>query len=347
MREKKYYPGIDILKFFAVLAVVLFHYADHGIVDLQAADLSYNWILLGILKCGGGIGNCLFILITGFLSINRKFDARVILKLWLQVFVASVIGQAAYCMFSGSMPGLKNLVKTFLPVTFNVYWYFSSYIVIYLLMPFINTLLDTIGQRKHQILAVLSIVLFSVIPTFTTTAWLTGINQIAMMIALYLVGGYYRKYGMSINARLLDVAMVLSMGFILVSEYVIRRFTGFDPFYFAWEMNKTPIVVFAVALFLRVMDSNMGAAFPAKIISKHAFGIYLIHIGWMSPLLYEKLFVNTFYSSPLMILHIAGYLVAVLVVCVLIDHLYQLLYKKVASNAIEKIGSQINSILMN
>ncbi len=285
-------------------------------------------------------------MITGFLSVKRKFDARSILKLWLQVFIASVVGQAVYCLVSGSMPGLKNLVKTFFPFTFNVYWYFSSYIVIYLLMPFINTMIDSIGQKKHKQIIGLSIILFSVIPTFTSTKWLTGINQIAMMIALYIVGSYCRKYSVSFGKKTLISCMVLSIIFLLVSEYVIRRFSSFDPFYFAWEMNKTPVVVFAVSLFLLVVNSNIYVTAMIKRVSKHAFGIYLIHIGWISPLLFEKVFANDkLYETPMMIVQIIGYLIAVLVVCVFIDYIYNILYNKIAAGIVDKVGKKMNEKL--
>ncbi len=53
METRKYYQGVDALKFIAVIAIVLFHYADHGLTDLRTADLSYNWLILGFLKLGG------------------------------------------------------------------------------------------------------------------------------------------------------------------------------------------------------------------------------------------------------------------------------------------------------
>ncbi len=43
MAEKKYYPAIDVLKFIAVITIVLFHFADHGVVNLVTSDISVNW----------------------------------------------------------------------------------------------------------------------------------------------------------------------------------------------------------------------------------------------------------------------------------------------------------------
>lgn len=54
MEVKKYNQGIDILKFIAAISIVLFHYVDHGVTDLTKAGISANWILMGVLKCGGG-----------------------------------------------------------------------------------------------------------------------------------------------------------------------------------------------------------------------------------------------------------------------------------------------------
>ena len=293
--------------------------------------------------CGGGVGNVLFILITGYLSTKRKFDAKSILKLWLQVLAVSIVGQVVYCIVSGSVPGTKNIIKTFLPVTFNVYWYFSAYIVIYFLMPFINILLDNISKKNHKLLAILGIILFSVIPTITTTKWLTGINQIAMMISLYVVGNYCKKYIDQINRKMVIFCMIVSFGFIMVTEILIHKFTSFDPFYFAWEMNKLPIVVFSIALFSLVTTCTIRITKPIKVVARHTFGIYLIHIGWISPLIFEQIFLNDrMFSSPLLILHIIIYLVTILVSCIIIDYLYEIVYQKLFSRAIDALGERIN-----
>ncbi len=294
----------------------------------------------------GGIGNCLFILITGWLSVYRRFDAKSILRLWVQVWIASVVGQMAYCCITGTMPSIKNLIKTVLPVTFNVYWYFSAYLVIYLLMPFINKALDSIEQKYHKLLIIVLFVLFSVIPTFTTTAWLTGINQIAMMVTLYITGNYCRKY---VNQfyRKSYLWVISSVFFIFFTELILKRFTGYDPFYFAWEMNKTSIVILSVAWFMAIVNADAHVVKPVKIISKHAFGIYLIHIGWISPLLFERFFANSkYYDSPWMILQMIVYLFAVLSVCVTIDFIYGKLYNKILKRTVDNVGERINSKLL-
>ncbi|MBQ7214678.1 MAG: acyltransferase [Synergistaceae bacterium] len=342
--DKQYNPGIDALKFIAVISIVLFHFADKGVVDLKASEITLNWVILSVCKMGGGLGNCIFALITGWLSVNRNFDARKILKLCVQVWIASVIGQIAYCGITGTMPGMKDLVKTVFPITLNTYWYFSSYIVIYMLMPYINKTLDEIGRRQHKVLSVILFVLFSVIPTFTTTKWLVGINQIAMMITLYVFGNYCRRYIDKTQKMKMAIIICLSGLFIFLSELAIRKFTSFDPYYFTWEMNKTPIVVFSTALFLLGVTSRSREYMLVKIISKHAFGIYLIHIGWIRPLLFKRLFANDkYYTSPVMSLQMVACLLIVIAACVAIDYVYWRLYNSMLAKTVNRLGEKVNA----
>ena len=56
--------SIDLIKVFAIIIIVLFHYADHGQVDLLSSQFNASWFLLSIFKLGGGTGNALFILST-------------------------------------------------------------------------------------------------------------------------------------------------------------------------------------------------------------------------------------------------------------------------------------------
>lgn len=46
--------GIELLRIIAMLWIIMFHYADHGIIDMIKVPISVNWIILAFARLGGG-----------------------------------------------------------------------------------------------------------------------------------------------------------------------------------------------------------------------------------------------------------------------------------------------------
>lgn len=53
MKTQTRNPAIDLIKSIAIVAIVLFHYADHGAINLSEESISGSWVLLSIFKMGG------------------------------------------------------------------------------------------------------------------------------------------------------------------------------------------------------------------------------------------------------------------------------------------------------
>ncbi len=62
--------------------------------------------------------------------------------------------------------GIKDIVKSILPMLVGRYWYITCYIPLAIFQPFINQMILSLSQKRHGILCILSVILFSVITTF-------------------------------------------------------------------------------------------------------------------------------------------------------------------------------------
>lgn len=45
--------GISMLKIIAMIWVILFHFSDHGVVDMITAPLNMSWLVLAFGRLGG------------------------------------------------------------------------------------------------------------------------------------------------------------------------------------------------------------------------------------------------------------------------------------------------------
>lgn len=141
--KKTRQSGIELLRLFAMLGIVLSHWGGHGSWEL-ALDNAYlgNKIFLQLTQFFGEVGNCIFFLITGYFSfqrdsINKKGLLRLIIdtkfhSLWVWLLVL-IIG-----IYDFSLGGL---VKSLFPIVMNQYWFVLPFIVVCAIAPWINRIL--------------------------------------------------------------------------------------------------------------------------------------------------------------------------------------------------------------
>ena len=100
------------------------------------------------------------------------------------------------------------ILHTLLPATFKQYWFFTAYIVLMLLSPYINKFIAAVSRTDHLKLIAVMIVMWSIIPFITDQDFY--FNEVITMIMIYIIGAYLGKYSDNVlkkgrNAELLTV----------------------------------------------------------------------------------------------------------------------------------------------
>lgn len=52
--------------------------------------VTLNYVILAVSYLGGGLGNCAFVLLSGYLLIDKSFSVKRIIRLWFQVLCWSI-----------------------------------------------------------------------------------------------------------------------------------------------------------------------------------------------------------------------------------------------------------------
>ena len=90
----------------------------------------------------------------------------------------SVTLLAFYLVFDRADLGMKNLVKSFAPLTMNVWWYATAYAIFLALLPFLSKGLKALGREYHLALAATVLIIWgltSFIPKTLGDSALTGV----------------------------------------------------------------------------------------------------------------------------------------------------------------------------
>lgn len=351
--------GLDLYKVLCMLLVVMTHYSDHGKTPLTASDpLTFNWFLLAAARIGPFILGA-FMLITGyFLSMKTKFSWRSFFKLYGQVLFYSVATGIAACLLGTKEMSLLNVVKMVLPFSFNRYWYFSAYIVILLLHPFINKLIDSLTKKQLAALCVVSLVLFSVIRTVTAAEWLQGTNRLYLFITMYFVGAYIRKYDIRLSKKqsgLIAVALIVAeLVSLIVMKYVAQIIHKDNVIsYFVWNAEKILPVALSISLFLffkQLNIKNQAVIRCIEFLSPSLFGVYLLHIGDLHVWLFEQVFDNSvLYKTGSILPQMLLATVTIFCAGIIVDKIRCLILEKpllrLTEGTIRKLDEKTNALL--
>lgn len=324
-KERNY--GIDLLRIFSMFLVLLLHIIGNGGImgKIVRGTGQYNvvWILEIVAYCSV---NC-YALVSGFVGINSKVKYSNIVVLWLRVAFYTVGLALIYKILMPEAVNAKGIVKAFLPVITEQYWYFSAYFILFLLMPFINAAINSISKRQHGIFVILLLFICCIWEVFFESNVLNlgnGYSFIWLAI-LYIVGAYFGKY------NIFDKVPSI---FVFIGYVLTVVITGIG----IWKNNYdlvsfiSPTIVLGsifLLVFFKKMRMPNWVKSGVKVVSPLVFSVYLIHTNYYVWNYWFRLrFEDYVEYSPIKLL--GAILVTafiIFMVCIAVDFVRELIFK--------------------
>lgn len=239
-------------------------------------------VLESICICGVN----LFILITGYFSVPQDtIKIRKIVNLLMDVAFWGTVGfLIAYIIGWGDLD-IRRYIKIILPYFWGNRWFVSAYIILLLLIPFINRCLWNIGRKEHRVLIIIFTLLFCFWPSFMPSPFLDDYGYgFVHFTYMYLIASYMRIHITQFPRKITCLALFLFM------SVVVCLITYFHLLGTGWAYNNLFVVLEAVALFLLFLQLELDSKF-INILASCAFGVFLIHTdGFFSKLVYGSVF---------------------------------------------------------
>lgn len=338
VRERNY--GIDALRIISMFMVVVLHILNAGGVINATGRFSSQYEVGSLLQIAVFCAVDVYALISGYVWVFAKYRYRNIIELWLQVIFYTVSITALFCMFVPSSVSAMEWLKAIFPVMFNQYWYFSSYVALFLFIPLLNIIIEKVEKRQLRFCIGMILLFFGGMQTlFYSDAFVTndGYSTIWLMI-LYLVGGYLRKYGLGKNIKpakfILGYLIMIFLTWLskLCIELLTLKLLGEVRAGNYFITYQSPFIIFA-GIFLLMFFANLKvSSFWEKVIgflSPMAFGVYLIH---NHPLVLSFIINKRFteyaeFPWILEILAVLGTAAVIYLICSLIDFIRLRLFK--------------------
>lgn len=182
---------------------------------------------------------------------------------------------------------LSSVLPMLLPFTLNQYWFFTDYLILILLSPVINLLIEKMDKKQHLCLIIFCFLINTYFPTFGITL---GVNKFSYtFFFLYILAAYLKKYRPDLKFKnslygwlglfcfFLEIVTIFIARFINIRLVKFGQSMVFD--FFIWPMDKLPCVLTSVFLF--IWFSNLKIKYNKFIgfLSSSLFAVYLLHIG--------------------------------------------------------------------
>ncbi len=322
--------GIELFRIITMLVIIAHHYVvNSGLIDLiQESPLSLKSALLVIFGGGGKAGINCFILITGYFMCRSEITLKKFLKLIFEIEFYCIIIYLIFLLTGYEPFSIKSLIKCLLPVYSIGSEFLGSYLVFFFFIPFLNSLINSLDEKNHQKLIILSCTVFSVIDTLCIAH--VKIGYVGWFMILYFIAAYVRLYDKKIfnNRSFWLVAMLVSIFIsclsILFCILLYHKFSVGGYYYFVADSNKLLALVTSVSAFMFFKNLNLGHVKIINKIAASAFGVLLIHANSdaMRRWLWRDVLDNVAaFNSEYFALHAVVSVILIYVICTIIDML--------------------------
>lgn len=317
--------SVELLRIVAMLMVV----GWHTIRDMLGNGFGDKYDMLsfnqnGMLVLQGFViiaVNC-YVLITGYFSVNsNKLKLR---KCFDIVFVTMFYGAVIYIVtfVMGKHPfDIKQMIIHTFPFFFDKVWFINVYIILILLSPFINIILNRLNKVKYQILLIILLSMFSIWATFFPNPPSNDLGYgIITFVVLYTVGGYLRLHYTNSHKAITYLA-----GYVLFSMLTLANMKFGKN---GWDYNSILNILSASSLFM-FFNSVKFSSKLVNVIAGSTLSVYIIHThGCIRPYLFTQIFAlqNHLMSYMYFVYYITMILI-IFSICIVVDLVLKQLFK--------------------
>lgn len=349
---KKRDSGIELLRVISMLMVILIHaflYGNYYSVSMSTGGLPAE--ISTFIKIGLRPAVNIFLLISGYFMVKSEFNLKKnftrVFKTYLRVWIYSVILMiiflflgAEFCMpfqSETALPVHKIILKSIFPITSQMWYFIGNYIILCLLAPFINIVLQTINKKQFQILLLITTLLMSVWMTllhvYPFKLWFNSFTfdsvyegkSLFSFIYIYLIGGYIGLHAEKRNKP--KLIYLLASILCIIINFLLYTYINPETGYKSVAMIYSNPFVILQGVFMLLFFKDVH--FYSKIINALAsttLGVYAIHEHvFVRSVLWEKLFNFKEINNPI-IFDVIIISVCIFIVLAIVDLIFQKIF---------------------
>ncbi|MBR3161353.1 MAG: acyltransferase [Bacilli bacterium] len=338
----------ELMRIISMFLIILYHIILHGKLITRSEGIVK--MILGMIEAIILMHVNSFIILTGYFQCKstRKMKKvfSIIGQTWFyKVAIMLILIKISYII----TPRTIDYIHTLLPLDYGTYWYVNCYLILYIISPILNKVINNSNKKELQQTILTLFIIVSCISTLTRDIVFNSFigRSISTFILLYFIGAYLRLYPLEqskffkkykpSNRRLLYfigflITILISYSFWLLGIYLtdfnnILKYIGkiFNKLHISYA---SPIVIIQTLFYFSIFGTFSFKNKFINLISQTTLGVYLIHENYyLRSILYYKLKLK---YSPVTYSKI-GYIIIVAIImyiiCIIIELIRKILIK--------------------
>ena len=330
--RKERNSNLELYRIIVMLLIVAHHYVvNSGLMSVMKEEpLHIQSIFLYLFGMWGKTGINCFVMITGYFMCKSHISLRKFIKLLFEIYFYNLIITGTFLLTGYCSPSFSTVFYALVPIQSFGVNFVACFVVFYLLIPFLNLLIQTMNSKLHLRLILLCLLVYSVIGTIPKIT--LGVNYVSWFVVLYFIASYIRLYRFPIKISnrnwgwLTLLSILISMASVVFMAWLSTVFVNknIPVFWFVADSNHIMALVTALCSFMFFKDLNIRYSKVINLIGASTFGVLLIHANSdiMRQWLWQDILNNVGqYGTNTMVLHAILSVIAIFVICILVDML--------------------------
>lgn len=267
--------NLELYRILVMFMIVCHHYVvNSGLCDVMggANSSSITSDFYYIFGAWGKTGINCFVLITGYFMCRSKISLRKWLKLYLAYLFWGIFFLFTFSFIGYSSFSASDILWKFIPLRNLHDGFFSCFMLYYLLIPFLNILIQNMNKKQHTILMILLLFIFTgtdLLPNSDIT-----FNYITWFSVVHIIGAYIRlyRYRFYENTTLLFISTILLITIASIDIVLKQGYYGRVA-----DSNAIFAVLISVSSFLLFKNISVPQSKIINTIASASFGVLLIH----------------------------------------------------------------------
>lgn len=331
--------NIELLRIISMLMIIGVHWLGSSKAEISINHNSISYLIFVLVMSVCNLGVNIFALITGYFMITfSEVSIKKIIKLLLDVLIYGIVFYFVSVLLKINSLSLGGFLKAGFPILAGYRWFVKAYIVLYLLIPFLNKVLNQITKKQYTTFLIIMIMLFSIWPSFFPNPPIDDYGYgFIHLILMYTIAGFIRKFGLDLSKKkmlFLFCICILSTSVVHIGNF---GFLGVFISY-SWAYNSPLNIIAAVSLFGLFLKINFQSNI-INIFSSSAFAVFLIHGDYnIMDFLFNNVFrASTTYDNIKWVPYMFIAIVIIYIVCSIIDFIKRIVIDSWLVNLLNKI----------
>lgn len=297
--NKKRTLNFELLRIVCMIMIVILHFNKYGLILVNLEPNTFEFYLFNFLEYFCVVAVNVYVLITGYFMIDKKIKLKKIIDLELELLFYTLSIYLALLLTNQIDFSIKDSIKMLIPTLTGAYWFMSAYIILYILIPYLNTFIKNIKEHDYRNLMVILTVLLTLVANVLPIKTIININSgysIIWFIYLYLLGGYIKLYSLKILDRLkkyqltiiyIIIVILMTSIFIIYNKYVDSKSFMMFLAYNSPLILFNSLIIFYIFKTIKIKDKYHNIIIN---LSSKTLAVYLLHLHPLfKTILWEKL----------------------------------------------------------